>query len=70
MENLKENIENNKENQKITVFPTVEQIMNDLQFQFSTINSSENKLLKSNGKSYYKLNKTKNYSFFFIIVIK
>jgi len=53
MENLKENIENNKENQKITVFPTVEQIMNDLQFQLSTINSSENKLLNSNGKLYY-----------------
>ncbi|OUM69035.1 hypothetical protein PIROE2DRAFT_3095 [Piromyces sp. E2] len=48
MENLKDNIENNKENQKTSVFPTVEQIINDLQFQLSNIKSNENKMSKSN----------------------
>ncbi|ORX75798.1 hypothetical protein BCR32DRAFT_271681, partial [Anaeromyces robustus] len=48
MNSLK-NIEKNKDNSntKTSVFPTVEQIINDLQFQLSNINSTEKKILNS-----------------------
>ncbi|ORX54840.1 hypothetical protein BCR36DRAFT_347976 [Piromyces finnis] len=47
MDNIKENIEKSKENIKTTVFPTVEQIINDLQFQLLNVNSSEAKKFNS-----------------------
>jgi len=48
-QNIEKNIEKNKENPKTSVFPTVEQIIKDLQIQLSNTNPANNKILNTNG---------------------
>jgi len=65
MNNLKAVSEKDKKTLKTNVFPTVEQIINDLQFQLSNINSSEEKKINSNGKKKFK-NYCLHFIFFFL----